>query len=415
MDVVKNGVRRALYHKDARSGGGGPSPEQERDELQKELKRIQDGIAVFAEEAKKRHGELSEATKAKCDELIVEQQKLLARMTEVEKKLAARRNGEDDGEPERRSLGQLITDNEQVQAIMKTLGGKARFMLNRKAITSASNSAGSFIRNDRLALLLELPQRRLTVRDLISPGSTTSNMIEYVRQTAFTNNAAVVAEGAAKPESGMTFDLVTSPIATLAHWVKASKQILADAPQLQTFINAQLEYGLKLKEEAQLLLGSGSGGNLNGIYTQATEYAEPIDIGRTPTRIDLLRLAMLQATLNEFPPTGIVLHPADWAAIELMQDAQDRYLFANPQSLAGPTLWGLPVVATQAMAVDTFLVGAFRPCAQIFDREDVVALVSTEDQDNFIKNMVTILLEERLGLAVYRPSAFIKGDMTPAP
>jgi HK97 family phage major capsid protein len=397
-------LNRRLERKDARD------PERERDDLNRELKRIQDGINDFAEQAKKRHGDLSAEVKLKVDELLVEQTKVTSRLAEVEKQMAKAK--EPPAETRDRTLGEIFTENEAVKEIMRTLGGKARFSFERKVISGVSAAAGGAnVQNDRLQFLLELPRRRLTVRDLITPGTTTSSAIEYVRQLAFTNAAAVVAETTAKPESNATFELITTAVVTIAHWIKASKQILADAPQLQTFINGQLEYGLKLKEEQQLLTGSGSGGNINGIYTQATAYAEPVDIGRLVKKIDLLRLAMLQATLNEFPPTGIVLHPSDWAAIELTQDTQGRYLFANPQQLAGPNLWGLPVVATQAMTVATFLVGAFRPAAQIFDRQDVIALVSTEDADNFTKNMVTILLEERLGLAVYRPTAFIKGAL----
>jgi len=66
------------------------------------------------------------------------------------------------------------------------------------------------------------------------------------------------------------------------------------------------------------------------------------------------------------------------------------------------------------MTVDKFLTGAFKMGAQIFDREDANVEVSTEDSDNFRKNLVTIRAEERLGLAVYRPEAFIKGDFSDA-
>lgn len=413
MSQVANAVRRTLQHRRLERKDSN-DPSKERDELQRELRRIQDGINDFAEQAKKSHGELKTQTKEQVDKLLVEQSTIVSRLAEVEKLLA--KANEPPAKEKVMTLGEVFTEHDAVKEVMRTMGGKARFVFDRKVVSSVSGAAGGVLLSpDRLQTILELPRRRLTVRDLILPGTTTSNAIEYVKQLAFTNNAAVVAETTAKPESNLTFELVTTAVVTLAHWLKASKQILADAPQLQSFINGQLEYGLKLKEEAQLLNGSGSGGNLNGIYTQATAYAEPIDLGRTLTQIDILRLAMLQATLNEFPPTGMVLHPADWAAIELTQDTTGRYLFANPQSLAGPTLWGLPVVATQAQTIDTFLVGAFRPCAQIFDRQDVVALISTEDADNFTKNMVTILEEERLALAVYRPTAFIKGDLTPAP
>ena len=253
----------------------------------------------------------------------------------------------------------------------------------------------------------------MTVRDLITPGRTASSLIQYVRETGFTNSAATVAEGTLKPESDLTYDLQQSAVVTIAHWIKASKQILDDFPALQSMIDGRLRYGLAFVEEAQLLKGSGSGNNLNGIYTQATAYAAPITISGA-TKIDVLRLMLLQAELAEYPSTGIVLHPTDWAAIELTKDSTGGYIFANPQSLATPQLWGRPVVPTQAMTVDTALVGAFKLGAQVFDREDANVVISSEDQDNFVKNMVTIRAEERLGLAVYRPQAFVKNADLPA-
>ncbi|MFC5562073.1 phage major capsid protein [Methylobacterium aerolatum] len=167
---------------------------------------------------------------------------------------------------------------------------------------------------------------------------------------------------------------------------------------------------LEFTEEQQLLLGDGTGTNLLGLLPQATAYAAPSGVTvASETRIDRLRLAMLQATLALYPATGHVLNPADWAAIELTKDGQGRYIWANPAGLIGPTLWGLPVAVSLAMPQNTFLTGALRYAAQIFDREDAAVLISTEDRDNFVKNMVTLLAEERLALVVRRPQALIKG------
>lgn len=191
--------------------------------------------------------------------------------------------------------------------------------------------------------------------------------------------------------------------------MKASRQILDDFSQLRSIIDQRLLYGLAYVEEGQLLNGDGTGQNLHGIIPQATAYAAAFTPD-APTAIDTLRLAQLQAALAEYPATGHVLHPTDWARIELTKDTTGRYIIGNPQGTIGPTLWGLPVVATQAIAADKFLTGAFRLGAQLFDRWDARVEAGFVN-DDFIKNLVTILAEERLALAVYRPEAFIYGDL----
>lgn len=120
---------------------------------------------------------------------------------------------------------------------------------------------------------------------------------------------------------------------------------------------------------------------------------------------------MLQVILAEYPATGFVLNPTDWAKLELTKDGEGRYIIGNAQGATAPTLWNLPVVQTQAMAVNEFLTGAFNLAAQIFDRQDVEVLLSSENEDDFVKNMLTIRVEERLALAVYRPEAFVTGDV----
>src|SRR5690606_30767852 len=152
----------------------------------------------------------------------------------------------------------------------------------------------------------------------------------------------------------------------IAHFVKASRQILSDASQLSSLIDQRLRYGLAFKEEQQLLNGDGTGQNLLGIIPQATAYADPLSMS-SPTQIDMIRLAMLQAELAEYLSRGVVMNPTDWAFIELMKDSTGRYIIGNPQGTVGATLWNRPVVTTQAIAVDKFLTGAFKMGAQVFD------------------------------------------------
>ncbi|UJW87969.1 phage major capsid protein [Devosia sp. SL43] len=392
--------------------------EKEMEALVLDLKKAADEVKKIAETTNteiKNLGVTTAETKQRADEALVKHNEISARLTEIEQKMVR-----GAGEPERRkSMGELVTDSDEVQAFLKS-GGKGRVSVQVKAIisaltTDANGSAGDLIVPDRRGLI-DPVTRRMTIRDLLTPGRTSSNAIQYIKETGFTNSAATVTEtaGTAKPQSEIKFDLMTAAVTTIAHWVQATKQILDDVPMLQSYIDGRLRYGLMYVEETQLLMGGGTGTDLNGIYTQATAFSTPITIPATVTKIDVIRLAMLQAFLAEYPPNGVVMHPTDWATIELTKDLGGNYLMANPAGNLQKRLWGLPVVDTQAMTIDKFLVGAFQLGAQIFDREDANVEISTEDSTNFRQNLVTVRAEERLALAVYRPEAFIKGDYSDA-
>lgn len=382
------------------------------------LEKISDQVREVGEKAlaeAKKGIEMSASAKEAVDGLLIKQGELQARLSEVEQK-AARPKGEDRQAPQ--SAGQMLVDSEEYKAWMAAGGMKSTqsgfvFPVKASLIGIPSSNTTTVGVAPQQEPLVPIAMRRMTIRDLITPGSTNSNLIQYVKETGFTNNAATVSETVQKPESTIVYALMQSAVVTIAHWIKASKQILDDFLALQSNIDGRLRYGLQLVEEAQLLKGSGVGNNLNGIYTQATAYSAPIDPPGTETNIDVLRLMLLQAELALYPSTGIVLHPSNWAAIELLKDTLGRYIIGNPLATMQPMLWGRPVVSTQAMTVDTALVGAFKLGAQLFDREDANVVISTENQDDFIKNMVTIRAEERLALAVYRPEAFIKNTNLP--
>jgi HK97 family phage major capsid protein len=396
-----------------RDGGGHPNPEALAEQVKKKFDAALDAVKEIAQEAlgKAKNGEeLSTSIKEKADEALIKMNGLNEQVAEIQQKLDRVRGGDD---ADRKSAGELFTNDERVKSFLGNEPSSGKVDVRIKATltsltTDAAGSVGDAIAPTRLPGILPLPQRRLTVRDLLSTGRMDGNALEYVKETGFVNNAAPVAEGAAKPSSDMKLDLVTTSAKVIAHWMKASKQVLSDVSQLRSIIDQRLLYGLAYVEESQLLNGDGTGQNLAGITPQATAYSAPITLS-SPTSIDMIRLMHLQAALAEYPSTGTVMHPSDWAWIETLKDSTGRYIIGNPQGGIAPTLWGLPVVATQAMTIDKVLVGAFQLGAQVFDRWD--ARVETGFvNDDFTKNLVTILAEERLALAVYRPEAFIYGD-----
>jgi HK97 family phage major capsid protein len=352
---------------------------------------------------------MTETAKELADAAMTGMNEAKARMDELEQKMARGGNANERA----MTAGERFTESEEFKAFAGEQRPRGRVLVDVKDISSlttdAAGSVGTLIQPDRAAAVM-LPDRRLTIRSLLAQGNTSSNSIEYDAEKLFTNAAAPVAEGALKPQSEIQYEEKTATVRTIAHWMRASVQVLADAPGLRSMIDNRLRYGLDFVEEQQLLNGSGVGQNLPGLVTSATAYAAPgaLVAGQM---IDTIRLSHLQVALAEYPANGTVLNPIDWAFIEMLKDGEGRYLIGNPQGSISPTLWGLPVVATQAMTVDKFLTGAFNMAAQIFDRQDSTVEVSTEDQDNFVKNKVTIRAEKRLALAIYRPAAIVYGDL----
>jgi len=394
------------------------------------LKQVQASLATAsanfdkkADEAikeAKNAGSLSSDTKAAVDKMATEvntlrtaQNAMQVQLGEAEQafaalpSLSAQRGAV-------RSAGQEVVAFEGLKAFAQHIqaGQRLNIPVPRAALLSTDVPAG-IVEPHRLPGIDAQPKQRLFIRDLIAPGRTTSPAIFWVQMTGFTNAARVVAEGTAKPYSNIAFNSKITAVATIAHMFKASKQILDDFAQLHSTIDVESRFGLKYAEEQEILFGDGTGVHLHGIVPQATDFDAAFDVA-AQTPIDDLRLAMLQAQLARVPATGHVLHYIDWAKVETTKDSLGRYILGNPLGLAGPLLWGLPVVPTEAAAfAGKFLTGSFAYGAQVFDREDANVVISTENADDFEKNLISIRCEERLAMVVKRPEAFIYGSFTP--
>jgi HK97 family phage major capsid protein len=380
---------------------------------QTELVKTNSELKTFMEKANSEIDvakSLSTETKSAIEKLTAKATELTDRCMDLEQKMSAKK---DDVQQTTESIGEMFTKSDAWKRTQDLRGGSARVEL-KAAIVNATGQNQPLVADMRVAGIINNPNRVLTIRDLLPVGRTSSNLVQFTKENVFTNNAAPqyaspARENVTKPESGITFTLANAPVITLAHWIPVSRQVLDDAPQLQGYINGRLMYGLKLEEEKQLLNGDGNGSNISGILDSgnfvAYNRAETGD-----TKIDALRRAITQGALSEYFVDTIVLNPADWEEIELTKATDGQYIWANPALAGSPQLWGRRIVTTNSITAGTFLVGAFSMGAQIWDRQDAAMQISFENDTNFVKNMATLLVEERLALTVYRPSAFVSGS-----
>ena len=380
--------------------------------IEKAIEEQQTRIQGLFDEQKKEISSTGEISKKLQDDFVKLQEELKtsgARLFDLESKLAG---GQLDNPETKKNFAERAAEDIK-KGWNGSTSGKVDVKSFSKALGSGAGSAGALVQAQRNPGILMPGLRRLTIRDLLAQGRTTSNAIEYVRENVFTNGAAPVAEGALKPETQLTFTKETANVKTIAHWIQAARQIMDDAPMLESYVNGRLLFGLDLVEEGQLLNGDGTGDNLLGLNQVASAYDTALN-ATGDTRADQIAHAIFQTSESEFEASGLILNPRDWHSIALLKDADGRYIFGGPAAFAAKVMWGLPVVATKAQAQGSFTVGGFDLASQIWDRMDATIEVSNQDRDNFVKNMLTILCEERLAVTHYRPTAIIKGTFAPA-
>jgi HK97 family phage major capsid protein len=255
--------------------------------------------------------------------------------------------------------------------------------------------------------------RRTAVRDLLVVKPTTAPSIEYLLGTRTGGAAIQATEGDQKSELALAFELKQAPVRTVAVWIPASRQALDDEAMLGDYLDTELRDALQLTEDAQLLKGDGNGTNINGLWTQAVAYNRAV-ADDSPS--DTLRRAITQVQLSRGVVSGVVINPIGLELLELDKDNEGRYQVAYAVTDAdGRTIvWRVPVVVTDALAADEFLVGDFSRAARLYDRQQATVEIATQHADFFTRNLVAILAEERLALTVSRPDMLVKGKFTPA-
>ncbi len=293
--------------------------------------------------------------------------------------------------------------------------------LFKDLVTGVSDaSAGAFVETDYTGVYEPLGRYPLNALGLFARRTTTSDLVEFVRQTLRVQQAAPVAEAnvttyagstgeisGEKPEGAMTFEKVQEPVKTIAVWIPATKRALSDAAQIRGIIDQELRDDLMEELEDQLLNGDGVGENFTGVFNTAGILTQAWDTDLLTT--SRKAITYLQVT-GRSRATAWVLHPEDWETVELLQDGDNRYYWGGPMVQGRAQLWSVPVVTSQSLTQGTALLGDFRK-GVIWDREAASIQVSDSHSDFFIRNMVAILAEMRAAFGVIRPSAFVTVDM----
>lgn len=374
------------------------------------IKAVKDGVngveSKLTAAIEKFEGQVKEAGKAD-DEIRAEvkalSEKFEASLTEIAQKM----DSAEDTAPVA-SAGMEFVKSEQFKALASRSADKARIEVKNTVVADSTTTFP-----DQRPGVIPGDFLPLTLRQLIPTVPVTANAVNALKEASWTNDAAETAQAAGKPESDITFAPYNVAIETVAHWIKVSNQLLADAPAVAAYIDTRLRDGLAQRIDRQLLLGDGVTPNLSGLTDAGNFTAFTATSGANLVESINKAKYLLWASGNA--PDTVVVNPADWGEMELAREGAGTgaYLYGAPGTAAGRSPFGVQVVLSNHMAAGNFLIGNLRSAATIYQRQGAVVEMGFVN-DDFTKNLVTIRAEERLGLGVDRPSAIMYGAITAA-
>ena len=327
--------------------------------------------------------------------------------------------GEPDQPRQRKSLGRMVTESAEYKAWLQRgradgvtirlddidgsdlLAAAKNFpTLERKLF---STTAGWAPESPRMPGFVEAAARPIQLLDIIPLSRTGADSLTYMEETVRTHAAAETVEGAAYPTSVFTLTPRTSPVRKIGDSIPVTDEQLEDVPQVESYLEGRLQFGVRQRLDAQVLVGAGTGVNLRGllntvgIQTRA-RGADPIP--------DAFFRAMTQVRITgRAAPTHIVMHPTNWETVRLLRGAGDIYVWGPPSDVGPARMWGLPVVLSDAGAAGTGYVGSFSPeWVTLAERRGVEVQIGYVG-NQFAEGRRTMRADGRWAFVVFRPAA----------
>lgn len=303
------------------------------------------------------------------------------------------------------------------------LGKGAKFSIeipNRKVVGNFSSSGSLtgtyFVAPDVRPGIIIKPYEAIHLRDLLPVGRTGSNIIRYIRDNGGQGGPAMTAEAGTKPQMDRALQVYDAPVRKVATYMRVPEEMIEDIPYLTSFLTNIGTQEVMLQEDTQILYGDGTGQNLTGLMTAGsfTAFAAGTSvIGASSNQFDVLRAARKQMRKLFRTPSWALVSPDDYFAMTSLKDTTNNYILQGGGNGLVPNLDGVPIIETTSIAAGDFLLGD-RNAAEIVSRSGIAIRFYEQDQDNAIKNMVTIVIEERLALPIYYATGFIKGTFATA-
>lgn len=379
--------------------------------------RVQAKFAEFEAQVKE-SGSATAAVKADLKAMTEENDKLAAELKGINDELVdLRQKGtKADAGKTSKTMGAQFIESDAFKSYAEGRTNKAKMEFKNTIIGeggSPQEPTDDIVPKQNMSGIVGGAFRQLRLLDVLNTGVASGNTVHYTRELAFTNNAAETSEAAQKPESVLTFEGVDTPVRTIAHFLKVSKQVLDDAPALQSYIDRRLRYGVEIRAEQQVINGNGTTPNLSGMLD--TGNFTPLTAASGDTDFDFANKAKYKVIESDYMADYYLINPADWGRMERIKTNEGEYIGASSavgylQNGLVPTLWGLPVIASNSVPAGTLLAVA-NDASMFWQRQGTVVEIFDQNEDDVEKNLLTIRAEMRGAFSVFRPAAIVAGTL----
>ena len=302
-------------------------------------------------------------------------------------------------------------ENGAIDGLKKGHSQSARFEI-KADMTVGADFTGEVIPADRVPGYKFDPTRPVHIRQLLSIGSTQSDVVRYVKESGYTNGAAIAAEGATLAQSDFDMTAVNANVKKIGTYFRISEEMLADTPQLTSYLSARAPEKLLEVEDVNILTGNDLGGIINSAPAFAAgDYADTVEAAN---QFDVIVASLNQLALLNYNADTILLNPTDFHKILLLKDTTNNYLKDQVYGGLTPVFMGVRVVLNSAITAGDFLIGNFSVGTQLWVRQGVNVEFFREDGTNVRDGFVTVRVSERIALTNYLPNAFVKGTFATA-
>ena len=383
------------------------------DEIKKTDEHIE-RLEKKAEEQSKLNGEVHSEVRDELKKWADTYKGLKERQDELEKQANRLSKGENDRKGFKEHLIDAITENHEMIRNVKSKGRVQFDVKDAITMTQGDSLTGEVIAPTRVPGIFFDPDRQVHVRQFLQTATTDSNAIRYVCEDGYEDGTDVTNEGSTKPKSSLGLEAKTANVVKIATHMKVSDEMLEDVAGLAGYLTTRGTSKYRLKEDQQLLYGTGLNNQLEGLTVAATAWGAATINNPLNNLYDVAVDGAANLAKKNYAASGIMVHPTSWYDLITTKDQEGQYIVPDliRQGLAPAQLAGVPVIKNTAVAEGDILMANFAQMATLFDRRGVSVRFFEQNEDDAINNLITVVIEGRLALPVYLPNAGLYGDLS---